>query len=907
MRREPVWRRVARLWGPDVRADVDDELAFHVQMRADELVRDGWSPDAARARALASMGDVDGARRECLAIGDARHRRRRWRERLASLGTDLRVGARTLRRGPGFAAIALLTLALSIGATTAIFGLVDGVLLRPLRVDDPDRLVTILARNAERGIDESPPSGPDFVDWRAESRSFSGMAGFRYESFTLTGGADGASADVLTGAGASASFFEVLGVRPVLGRTFRAGEDVARGVRVVVLSYAAWQQRLGGAPDVVGRAIDIDREPYEIVGVMPRGFAFPAGVEMWRPSDMTYAVRSAGMPTGQREDRGARYIGVVARLRPGVTIPRASQEMESIAAELATRYPVENRGWHASVVSLRSSMVRHVEPVLLLVLAAVALVLLIGCANVANLTLGRALGREAEMALRAALGAGRARLHVQMLAESVVLGVAGGALGVALAWGALRAFVRLAPASLPRLDEVAIDGRVLAFALVVSVGTGLLFGLAPALRLAGTSAATVLREAGRGGAGGRRSERVRRALVVGEVALAVLLLVGAGLTLRSVVRLLAVDAGYATQDVVAAHVSLDGPRYDGNAPKARYLRELARRVAALPGVERVGVTTTIPLTRSGIDFDLEYHAEGHAEVPREQAPSVDYRMVSPGYLEAMGMRLRDGRAFDAFDRLTGDSANGAGRRVMLVNEAFARLNWPGQRAVGKRVRLYYFRTDPWEVVGVVGDTRHADLATPPRPQVFVPIDQAELLFGYMTLVARTRPGAKGVISAMRAAAAAIDPSEPLYEVQTIETLRAAATTRDRLTAAVLGAFAGLAVLLAAAGIYGVIAYQVVRRTREIGVRIALGASAARVVRDVVREAAALALVGVGLGTLGALAAARAARGLLFGVSPTDPLTFGAVVALLLGVAVVAALVPASRAARIRPVEALRAD
>jgi len=373
-----------------------------------------------------------------------------------------------------------------------------------------------------------------------------------------------------------------------------------------------------------------------------------------------------------------------------------------------------------------------------------------------------------------------------------------------------------------------------------------------------------------------------------------------------VLRLLAVDPGYATRDVIAGHVSLDGPRYVGNAPKARYLDALVRRLAEIPDVRAVGVTTTLPLTRSGIDFDLPYHAEGQPDVGAERAPHADYRMISPGYAEAMGLRLRDGRLFDAFDR--GESAGaGGGRRVMLVNEAFARRAWPNARAVGKHVRLYYFQNADWEVVGVVGDTRHAELTLPPRPQVFVPVAQGELLFGYMTIVARTRPRAAGVERAMRAAAATIDATEPLYDMHTIEELRAEATARDRATAIVLGGFAVLAVVLAAAGIYGVIAYQVARRTREIGVRMAFGASRRRVLRDVVGEAAALAATGAALGTLGALAGARLVRGLLYDVAPTDPTTFAAVVALLLGVAVIAALVPAVRAAEIEPVQALRAD
>jgi len=501
-----------------------------------------------------------------------------------------------------------------------------------------------------------------------------------------------------------------------------------------------------------------------------------------------------------------------------------------------------------------------------------------------------------------------------VLTESVVVALLGGALGVALAWGGVRGVVRAAPADVPGIAGAVVDGRVLAFALAVSFVTGLLCGLGSLLRVSVVAVSSKLREAGRGGVGGKRSSAVRRVLVIAEVALAVVLLVGAGLSVRSLVRLLAVNPGYLTTNIVATHVSLDGAAYQGNAAKVRYLHELTDRIAALPGVDRVGITTTFPLTRAGIDFELAYHAEGRPVLPPQNASRADYRMVSPGYLELMGITLRRGRTFTAFDRMATDgpvpadstAAAAHGHPVMLVNETFARQNWPGEDPVGKHVQLFYIRSEPWEVVGVVSDTRHQELSVVPRPQVFVPVEQAELVFGYLTIVARTKPGAE-VLAAMRAAALAVDPSEPLYDIHTIESLRADATARDRSMALALGAFAILAMVLAAAGIYAVIAYQVGRRTREIGVRIALGASRPRIVREVVTEATSLAVIGIVVGTLGALAGTQLARKMLFGIAPTDPLTFGSVAALLLAVAIAAASVPAVRAARISPIEALRSD
>ena len=834
------------------------------------------------------------------------------RDRFAAVGRDAHFALRAIRRSPAFAAAATLTLALTVGATTAVFGVVDAILIRPLAVANPDHLVSVYEVNLGRGIAESPPSGPNYLDWRKEARSFSGLAAYRQESLTLTGVS---APDVLNGAGVSANFFDVLGVPPTLGRTFRPGEDEAGGAHVLVLGYGMWRERFGGRADIIGRVLTIDRQPYEVVGIMPETFALPRHVQLWRPADMGRPGSGAGLAEGTPESRQARYISVIGRLSAGVGRAQAEQDMASIAASLARTYPIDNSGWTTKLVPLRDSVVGNVEHVLVLVLGAAGLVLALACATVANLTLGRAIAREPEIALRAALGAGGVRLHAQLLTESLMVALIGGSLGALAAWAGLRGFVALAPATLPRLDEVALDARVLGFTLGISAVTGILCGLVPSLRVTRVGTAALLREAGRGGVGSRRSDAVRRALVVGQMALAVLLLVAAGLMLRSVMRVLAVDPGYATQHVVAGHVTLDGERYRGNRTKVRYLHELTERVARLPGVRQVGVTTTIPLTPAGVDFQLGYRAEGQAVLSPNQAPKVDFRVISPGYLDAMGIRLLEGRTFTEQDRIVraSDSTNGApsvevrSPKVMLVNETFARQNWPGQKAVGKRVNLFYFESDAWEVVGVVADTRHAALVSAPKPQVFVPVEQTELLFGYLTIVARTAPGATGIAAGMRAAALAVDPSEPLYDINTIEALRSDATARERMTALLFSAFALVAVVLAAAGIYGVISYQVARRTREIGVRMALGASRGRVLRDVVGEAAGLALLGIALGTGGALAAVRFARGMLYGVAPTDPLTFGAVAALLMVVAIAAALVPAAKASGIQPVEALRAE
>lgn len=883
--------------------EVEDELAFHLEGRARELVDEGWSEAEALAEATHRFGDIASVREQLVNIAMAQQRKTRRIQMLDALRADVRVAMRALRRNPGFAAVAVITLALGIGATTAIFSIVDGVLLRPLPVGDPDRLVAVFETNPGRSIEEVGPSGPNFLDWRAETRSFSGMAAFRYETATLTGVP---SPQVLSTIGATANLFDVLGVEPLLGRGFQTGEDRAEGASVVVLSYGAWHRLFAGARDVLGRTLTLDGKPSEVVGVMPAGFMVTEAIDLWRPVDMARVSPTSGLEPGMPESRQARYLTVLARLGPGVTRAQAQQELNSIAATLARIHPIDNEGWSTRLVPALDVIVRDARPVLLMVLAAVAFVLLIACANVANLLLGRALAREPEMALRAALGAGRGRLHLQMLTESIVLALAGGILGVAVAFAAMPALVASMPDALPRTQEIVLDARVLVFALAITVITGLLFGLAPASRVGRVGAAGLLREAGRSGMVARRGAMMRRTLIVGEMALAMVLLVGAGLTLRSVQKLLGVDPGYATRDVIAARVSLDGERYQGNATKIRYFQEIVQRVSTLPGVRHAAITSTLPLTPAGIDFDLAYHVEGEPDPGYQNAPRVDYRIISPGYLATMDIALLSGRDFTEFDRVA-ETQDASGRMVMLVNESFARQHWPGEDPIGKRVRLYYVQNDPWEVVGVVGDTRHAGLVAPPRPQVFVPLAQTELLFGYMTIVVRTARGTTGIELQMREAAIALDPTEPLYQVERIETLRATVTSRERMAAVVFGLFALLAIALSAAGIYGVIAYQVTRRTREIGVRMALGAGRARVLRSVVADAAVLALIGIGVGLLAAFALIRFAASLLYGVAPWDPVTFGSVPLLLLGVALAAALVPASRAAGIHPMEALRAE
>jgi predicted permease len=889
---KPGERSPSRLDDP-VAADVAEELRFHIEGTVDELVRAGWSEGEARAEAQRRFGDLVRIGDQCKDIGRQREKRWKRRELMHDMMQDVRYAMRSLKRSPSFALIAVLTLGLGIGATTAIFTVVNAVVLRPLPFEDPDRLFLIWERNEIDGVDRDSPSPPNFLDWREAATSFTAMAAWNDGSLTMTG-TD--RPEVLTAIGATSNFFEVFGVRPILGRTFAEGEDAGGGGRVAVLGYGAWQRIFAASSGVLGQAIILDGQPHEVIGVMPPEFRVPrSNIDVWVPSDYT------------NQHRQSRYLSVIARLRPGVTETGAEAEMQAIGDRLRVQYPEANHGFTPYLVSVQDQLVGRAGAALVIVFAAVGFVLLLACTNVANLVLGRSAAREAEIAVRASLGAGRGRLRMQFLTENALLGVLGGILGIAIAWGGVGLFLQLAPSALPRIEEVSVDGRVLAFALGTAVMTGLLLGLAPAARAAGARLTDVLREGGLRGTGSRKSELTRRILVISEVALSLVLLIGAGLAVRSLMRLRSVDPGFATQQVYVARVNLGGPAYgagrplpESNALKVNYFRDLLERLHAIPGVRSAGVTSTLPLTPAGIDFNLAYHAEGHPLLPEGQAPQTDYRIASPGYFEAMDIPLVRGRTFNDFDR-------DGSQRVVMLNESLAERLWPGENPIGKRITIYYVNNVDWEVVGMVGDTRHQSLSAAPPAQMFVPLAQAEVLFGYMTVVVRTQGNIAGLVDRMRDAATAIDPNEPLYDFATIETLLAEATELDRVAAFVFGLFAVLALVLSAAGIYGVISYQVARRTREIGVRMALGATRRKVVSGVVGEAAVLASVGVALGLGGAALATRVASGFLYDISARDPLTFVTVSALLLMVAMVAALVPAVRAASIDPLRALRSD
>jgi len=794
---------------------------------------------------------------------------------------DIRYALRSLHRHRVFALTAILTLGLGIGANTAIFSAVNGVLLRPLPYPDPDRILTIWGHHPAIGRESA--SLPDFLDWR-KARSFSGMAAWANAAFTVTGTGE---PEVVSGALVTPNYFRVLGAPIPLGRDFR--DDEARGAaRVVVLSQGYWQRAYGGRPDVVGSQITLGGVPYTVVGAGARGLALPAEVDIWAPFQTDTTL-------GRRND----FLQVIGRLAPGATAETAQVELATIARRLEAEYPASNAGWGVELIGLHERIVGEIRPALLVFLGAVALVLLIACANVANLMLVRVAARERELTIRAALGASRRRLVRQLLTESVLLALAGGVLGLGLAvWGvsALRA---LEPGTLPRLDEVRLDARALAFALVLSVGTGLLFGVVPAVRARRFDLRGGLAEGGRALSGARSAARTRNALVLAEVALASVLLVGAALLLRSFVGLTRVDPGVSVDGILTARVTLPRSRYDDPARQVAFADALLDRARALPGVASAALGSAAP-----VDDAVPYWAIALAGV--EQPPpdvvqdAVVYR-ASPEYFHTFGLPLIRGRLFEAADRADRTP-------VAVVSQGLAQRYWPGRDPVGSRITF----GDPTDsatswmtVVGVVGDVRQDGAVSPAYPQIYVPF--AQLSNRSVVVALRTGRNPLALAAPLKQALAGVDPGLALSQVTTMEQRVAGTLARPRVNALLLAGFAATALVLAALGIYGVIAYSVVQRTRELGIRVALGASADAVLGMVMRQGLTPVMIGLGVGLGVAAVGSRVLRSLLYGVTATDLATYGAVAAFLTVVASAASYVPARRAARSDPVLALRAE
>ncbi|HVG32679.1 MAG TPA: ABC transporter permease [Pyrinomonadaceae bacterium] len=802
---------------------------------------------------------------------------------MRTLVQDLRYGFRMLWKSPGFTLVAIITLGLGIGANTAIFSVVNSVLLRPLPYPDADRLVYLQAVNPAQGITASNISPPDFADWKNQNQTFEDMTAFVTGGAILSGDTE---PERVPAAYVSASFLPVLGVKPAIGRSFLVEEDREGNDSVAIISHALWQRRFGADPSVVGRQINVSGQSTTVIGVMPADFEFMQPVDMWRP----LAVEM----TSERRDN--RYLQVLARLKPGVSLEQAQSQINTITERLGQSYVETNSNWGARLTGLHDLMVAGVRPALLLLLGAVGFVLLITCANVANLMLARAAARQKEIAVRAALGASRLRVVRQLLTESLLLSTIGGGVGLLLGIWLTDFLVSISPANTPRLETVHLDSRVLLFTLAVTFLIGLLFGLAPAWQASRVNLNEALKEGGRSFSEGWRRNRVRKALVISEVALSLMLLIGAGLLIKSFVLLRGTDAGFDAENVLTMRVSLPSLKYKEGRQKAEFFERLAERVAQLPGVESVGATLSLPLGGSNYSVGRAFIPEGRPLTP-EESINASYSVTTPGYFGAMKIPLVAGRQFTERDREDAP-------QVVIVNETLARRYFPNEAAVGKRIKIWRDEQFPREIVGIVGDTKTDVLEGEASPQMYVPHAQ-DSSWGGMSLVVRSTAKPLALTSAVRGAVLSLDPDQPVFGIKTMEDVVAASVATRRISMMLLSGFAGLALLLAALGVYGLISYSIAQRTHEIGLRMALGAQARDVLGLVLRQGMSLVLVGVAIGLVSAFALTRVMKSLLYEVSATDPLTFAGVALLLIVVALIACLIPARRAMRVDPMIALR--
>ncbi|MFY9611397.1 MAG: ABC transporter permease [Blastocatellia bacterium] len=810
-----------------------------------------------------------------------------------TLWQDLRFGARMLIKKPGFTLIGIITMALGIGANTAIFSVVYAVLLRPLPYQEPERLTLLWTKLDKIGLEQNWISEPEVLDFREQSELFESFGVVSGGTFTLTG--DG-EPEQLSGAQVSTNFFSVLGAKIKAGRDFEPSEEIPGAPRVAILSHGFWQRAFGGEHSVIGSTISLSGRPTTVVGVLPANFALivprealvPSGVDVWIPYAVDYA----------KQERDSHGLTVIGRTKPGVTVAQAQEEMNGIAARL---YPIyyTHTGFEVKVVSLHGDIVKKMRPALLVLLSAVGFVLLIACANVANLLLGRAAAREREMAVRAAMGAGRIRLVRQLLTESIMLSLLGGAMGLGLAVWGVDALLALSPADLPRIDEVSIDVRVLAFTFGIATLCGILFGLVPALNASRIDLTHSLKEGSRSVAGSA-SHRMRGLIVVAEIGLSLVLLVGAGLLMRSFFRLTQVDAGFNAHNVLTMKMSLPRSKYKDGSAAASFYRQLLEKIQALPGVESAAAISHLPLSGDYWGGTLTFEGvTANAERGNLASFEVDQRVITPDYFTTMKTPLLEGRFFTAQDQRSKPF-------VAIIDETLARRLWPNANPVGRRVTFGRFpdKPDPWiEIVGVVRHIRHHKLEAEVREQVYYP--HAIASFSGMTLAIRTGSDPLNMVGAVREAVRSLDRDQPIYRIRTMDEMVAGALAPARFTLLLLFIFAGVAAVLAVIGIYGVMSHSVTQRTHEIGVRMALGAQVSDVLKMIVGQGTRLVALGIGAGLIGAFSLTRLMASLLFNVSATDSTTFVVISVILAGVALAACFVPALRAAKVDPVVALR--
>jgi predicted permease len=869
-----------------IRADVDEELRFHLDMRVDELVARGLTPEGARSAALREFGDLDDARRYIGAVDRDIEAAQRRSEIVHDVLQDAGYALRKLRSAPLFTLTVVITLALGIGATTAIFSVVNGVLLKPLPFPSSERIMRIAFD--QQGGDAGTP--PDLIDFRTRSKAFEGFA--LYDAATANLVRDGADPMRIVGVRVSANWFSLFRVKPLHGRFFAAGEDAEGAPDVIVLSERIWRREFGADPAIVGTTLEINATPMTVIGIASTAQQYPMAAEVWLPTRF-------GASDWSDDRRGARWLSMLGRVQDGVPIEHAVSEVDRIEREMEKRFPEVFRDRRATAVPLQQYIVGDVKTPLYIILAAVGLVLLVACANVANLMLVRATAREGEMAIRTALGAGRGRLARQLITESVILSIVGGAAGLLLATWGMRALLSMAPNWLPRIDTVSIDATALAVTAAVTLLIGIAFGILPAFQVGARDLTSALRAGSRGLLTHQGANRIRRFIVVTEVALAVMLLSGAGLLIRSFKQLMAVDPGFRPEGVLVMKLRLPQRTYDDLDKLRQFETTLESRLRTLPGVRAAALANYAPL--DGASFALTYAIRGRPAVRPSEEPVASIRVITSDYFAALGTRVLSGRAFTAGDR---DGAT----RVAIVNRSLARKQFPNEDPIGKYVDLGWTRDgvrQGGQIVGVVADTRDDALKEDATPTIFVPMSQTPV--EVLTVIARTTAAPTALVGPVRNAVREIDRTIPLYGIQTMDQRIAGTVGPERFYATVLGIFAAVALTLAAVGLYGIIAYAVSQRTHELGLRVALGATGQRITRMVISEGLVITAIGALIGVVAAIGASRYLSSLLYNVKGTDPIVLAVVAVTLVVVTALASYLPARRAARVDPLVAMRGD